>query len=291
MLTVALLHLAGASSCQPSQQVVQAQTAPTSTATAVVVPSPTPIPPTGVPTPLGCLTEAGEIRQDAIAATKPPQEFIVYLPPCYDEFPERRYPVLYLLHGQTYTQDQWVRLGAPAVADQMIHTGESVPFLMVFPDDRYWNSPAGPGFGDRFINNLIPYVDENYRTLADRNNRALGGLSRGGGWTVQLGFAHPDLFGGLGLHSPAIFKDDAPYVEQIIQAIPQESRPALWLDIGDWDMELRRGLLLDDILTRNDYLHEFHRFNGDHSETYWRAHITDYLRWYSNLWLQTPPAQ
>ena len=159
-----------------------------------------------------------------------------------------------------------------------------MPFIMVFPDDRYWNSAAGPGFGNRFINDLIPYVDKNYRTLADREHRTLGGLSRGGGWTVKLGFEHPELFGALGLHSPAIFKDNAPYVEKIIQAIPQETRPKLWFDIGDADMELTSALLLEDILTRNDYLHEFHRFAGDHTENYWSAHVEEYLRWYTQVW-------
>ncbi|CAG1000812.1 partial Endo-1,4-beta-xylanase Z, partial [Anaerolineales bacterium] len=213
-----------------------------------------------------------------------PQEFMIYLPPCYGAFPDKRYPVLYLLHGQTYNQDQWVRLGAPNIADEMIHAGESQPFIMVFPDDRYWNSEAGPGFGDRFINDLIPHVDKNYQTLADRDHRFLGGLSRGGGWTVQLGFGHPELFGALGLHSPAIFKDNAPFVERIIRSIPQESRPKLWFDIGDSDMELPRALLLEEILVNNDYLHEFHRFVGDHSEVYWNAHVAEYLRWYTALW-------
>jgi enterochelin esterase-like enzyme len=237
---------------------------------------------------LTCLTEPGLLKQDVVQTTNPPQEFIIYLPPCYETFTDKRYPVLYLLHGQTYTQDQWVRLGASALADQMIHAGESQPFIMVFPDDRYWNSAAGPGFGNRFINDLLPYVDKNYRTLADREHRALGGLSRGGGWTVQLGFNHPELFGALGLHSPAIFKEDAPYVGRVIQAIPQETRPRLWIDIGDSDRELSGALQLEDVLIYNDYLHQFYRFTGEHSESYWSAHIEDYLRWYVRTWQETP---
>jgi enterochelin esterase-like enzyme len=209
---------------------------------------------------------------------------MIYLPPCYENSADARLPVLYLLHGQTYNQDQWVRLGAPAIADQLIHSDQADPFIMVFPDDRYWNSAAGPGFGDRFIDDLIPYVDANYRTIPDRKYRSLGGLSRGGGWTVLLGFDHPELFGALGLHSPAIFKDNAPFVERIVQAIPLETRPKLWLDIGDSDMELTRALLLEDILTSNDYLHEFHLFTGEHSENYWRAHVENYLRWYTQVW-------
>ncbi len=217
--------LAGLSACSPSNDIAQAQSAPSQTATITVTPAPTPTSIPATPTPLSCLTSPGTIKQDVVSTTKPPQEFIIYLPPCYETYTDRRYPVLYLLHGQTYNQDQWVRLGAPVIADRMIHAGESPPFIMAFPDDRYWNSEAGPGFGDRFINDLIPYVDKNYRTLADRDHRALGGLSRGGGWTVQLGLGHPELFGALGLHSPAIFKDDAPYVERIIKSMPEENPP------------------------------------------------------------------
>jgi len=231
------------------------------------------------------------VKEDVVPTTKPPQGFLIYLPPCYENFPDQRYPVLYLLHGQTYTQDQWVRLGAPTIADQLIHNDEALPFIMVFPDDRYWNSQAGPGFGDRFINDLIPYVDKNYRTIADREHRSLGGLSRGGGWTVLLGLEHPELFVALGLHSPAIFKDNAPFVERIIRSIPEETRPKLWLDIGDADMELTQGLLLEDILTRNNYLHQFHRFSGDHTETYWSAHTEEYLRWYIQAWQEVPAEQ
>jgi enterochelin esterase-like enzyme len=201
------------------------------------------------------------------------------------------YPVLYLLHGQTYNQDQWVRLGVPTIADQLIHDGEALPFIVVFPDDRYWNLVAGAGFGDRFINSLIPYVDANYRTISDRKYRSLGGLSRGGGWTVQLGFEHPELFGSLGLHSPAIFPDNAPKIEGNIKKISEADRPHLWFDIGDADRELGSASLLEEILTRNDYIHEYHFFPGDHSENYWGAHVDEYLRWYVEQWQAEPLEQ
>ena len=292
LLTISLSLLAGLSACLPLNGAGSVPTSTVvSTVTATITPSPSPVPPTFTPTPLACLTQPGLLKQDAVPTTKPPQDFIIYLPPCYENDVNARFPVLYLLNGQTYNEDQWVRLGAPVIADQLIHSNQALPFIMVFPDDRYWNSAAGPGFGNRFINDLIPYVDKNYRTLADRQYRFLGGLSRGGGWTVQLGFEHPELFGALGLHSPAIFKDDAPYVERFIQAIPLENRPRLWLDIGDSDMELARALLLEDILTRNDYFHEFHRFAGDHTEVYWNAHVEKYLRWYTQIWQEAATEQ
>jgi enterochelin esterase-like enzyme len=233
---------------------------------------------------LGCLTQSGEIKQDVVETTNPPQEFLIYLPPCYNELTENKYPVLYLLHGQTYTQDQWVRLGTPQIADKLIHSNESIPFIIVFPDDRFWNLPAGAGFGDRLINHLIPYIDANYRTMPETQYRSLGGLSRGGGWTIELGFQNPTLFSSLGLHSPAVFKDSAASIEKMIQNIPEESRPRLWLDVGDNDRELESILVFENILTKTFYQHEFHFYAGDHSEAYWSAHVEEYVRWYVEVW-------
>ncbi len=175
------------------------------------------VPPTPTATPLTCLTQPGHVDNGEIDTTKPPQLFLIYLPPCYDQKTDQRYPVLYLLHGQTYIDDQWVRLGAPQAADQLILSGQAPPFIMVFPDDRYWNLPEEAGFGDRVANVIIPYIDLNYRTLADRQHRAVGGLSLGGGWAAHLGLTHYDLFGSVGLHSPAIRTDDGPYVEDWIK--------------------------------------------------------------------------
>jgi enterochelin esterase-like enzyme len=230
------------------------------------------------------LSEPGTVKQDVIATSNPPQEFLIYLPPCYEQSTDLRYPVLYLLHGQTYTDDQWIRLGVPQIADQLIHSGEASAFIVVFPDDRYWNLKAGAAFGNRFILDVVPNVDIRYRTIADRAHRSLGGLSRGGGWAIELGFANPELFGSLGLHSPGVFNENAPYIEKIIQNLPQESRPRLWLDVGDADSELASITSFEQILTRNDYIHSFHLYAGDHTEDYWGRHVQEYLLWYVQGW-------
>jgi enterochelin esterase-like enzyme len=233
---------------------------------------------------LACLTQPGRVEAGSVTVTIPPQEYLIYLPPCYYEQTSVRYPVLYLLHGQTFTYDQWVRLGVPQIVDRMMLSGESVPFIVIFPDDHYWNSDFGPGFGDRFIGALIPYIDVTYRTIPNREHRALGGLSRGGGWTAELGFKNPNLFGSLGFHSPAIFTGDAFAVEQQVLAIPEDQRPRIWVDAGDNDRELKSIFEFERMLTRNGIPHEFHFFSGDHSETYWGAHVNYYLDWYAQPW-------
>ena len=259
-------------------------------------PTPTAIPPTSVPsrtppptliptaTPLTCLTQPGKVEQDSVSTTVPPQLFLIYLPPCYEVQTDQKYPVLYLLHGQTYVDDEWVRLGAPVAADNLIHSGSSVPFIMVFPDDRYWNVEAGAGFGDRLINALIPYVDQNYHTLADRDHRALGGLSRGGGWTAVLGLQHYSMFGSLGMHSPAIATIDAPYIKNWVRSVPPASWPRVWIDAGDRDSELGPITQFENLLSDYGIPHEWHLFRGDHTENYWNKHVVEYLQWYAAGW-------
>jgi len=260
---------------------------PTATATSTVVPSPTVVPSA---TPLGCLTASGSMTRRELQNGKPAQEFLIYLPPCYDQNTDQRYPVLYLLHGQTYQDDQWVNLGAPVVADKLIHSGEAPPFIIVFPDDRYWNLPPGESFGDRLIQEIIPFVDQTYRTLADRDHRALGGLSRGGGWAVHLALTRYDLFGMIGLHSPVIFNDDAAVLERLVPAVPASDWPRLWLDAGDRDGDLGSIRRLEDLLIMHAVPHEWHIYAGDHTNAYWQAHLVEYLQWYADGFSQQVPA-
>ena len=250
-------------------------------------PTPKPIPTvTVIPsaTPLACLSQPGRVEEGALDSFKPAQQFLVYLPPCYDEKPDERYPVLYLLHGQTYTDDQWIRLGAVQVLDQLILSGESKPFIVIFPDDRYWNLVAGPGFGKRLIEAVIPYIDSNYRTIPDREHRAIGGMSRGAGWSFRLGLTHWDLFGIIGLHSLAVLQKDANKLGNWIADIPPASRPLIFMDIGDHDQELIMAQKIEAQFTDYDVSHEWHLYSGAHTEEYWGAHTEEYIRWYAEQW-------
>ena len=281
--------LAGLWACSPASE-------PTSTPTAIPATptlTPTVLPPTPNPTatPLGCLTQPGRVEQGVLQETTPPQQYLIYLPPCYDEKPDLRYPVLYLLHGQTYTDDQWVRLGAVKAMDRLILNGEISPFIIVFPDDRYWNVQAGPGFGERLVDHLVPYVDQNYRTLADRDHRAIGGMSRGAGWTLRLGLERWDLFGTLGLHSLAAFADDRPFLTNWLKAIPPSSWPNIFMDMGESDQELGFNSQFENTLTQLGIPHEWHLYPGAHDEAYWGAHVEEYLRWYAQVWAEQPNEQ
>lgn len=231
-----------------------------------------------------CRTLPGRVEEGALDSFNPAQEFRVYLPPCYDEKTDERYPVLYLLHGQTYTDDQWIRLGATRILDELILSGESRPFIIVFPDDRYWNLEAGPGFGDRLINDLIPYIDSTYRTLPDRDHRAIGGMSRGAGWSLRLGLTQWKLFSAIGLHSLAVLQKDYSRLRGWIGTIPPASRPQVFIDIGDDDQELIMAQQVESQFNDFDIVYEWHLYSGAHTEDYWGAHVEEYLRWYAGQW-------
>jgi enterochelin esterase-like enzyme len=230
------------------------------------------------------MTQPGHVESGKVNSTKPPQEYLIYLPHCYTEQTDKHYPVLYLLHGQTYIDDQWIRLGAVKALDQLVISGEAQPFIIVFPDDRYWNVEAGPGFGDRLVNALIPYIDENYRTIPNRNQRAIGGLSRGSGWALELGLTHWDMFSIIGLHSLAVFQGDGSKIEKWIKKIPPVAYPTIFMDSGDNDPELAMALTVESTLTENGIPHEWHLYSGAHTEEYWSAHVAEYISWYAGQW-------
>ena len=280
-----LLLLGGFAACSPSTPSISSPELPSPTTSPTLPATPTAsLVPTSTSTPLACLTNPGRVDEGSLDSTTPPQEFRIYLPPCYDEKTDQRYPVLYLLHGQTYTDDQWIRLGAAEAANELILSGESVPFIIVFPDDPYWNLPPGAGFGQRLIEELIPYIDATYRTLPDRNHRAIGGLSRGAGWALRLGLSHWKLFETIGLHSLAVLQKDASEIPEWLAEIPPSSRPRLYMDIGDNDQEYEMAQHVEAQFTDFGLSHEWHLYNGAHTEDYWSAHVEEYLRWYVEGW-------
>jgi enterochelin esterase-like enzyme len=284
ILTLALLI--STYSCSPANQAVPTSTpvSPTFTPEQTLTPIFLTSTSTATQAPLACLTQPGRVEEGKLELTNPAQEYLIYLPPCYDEKTDERYPVLYLLHGQTYTEDQWIRLGAVDVIDELIASGESVPFIAVFPDDRYWNLPPGPGFGQRLVENLIPYIDQNYRTLTDRNYRAIGGMSRGAGWALRLGLTRWDLFSTIGLHSLAVLQKDTSKIDDWLAEIPPSSQPRVFMDIGDNDQELTTAGQVEVQFNTHGLSHEWHLYSGAHTEEYWSTHVEEYIHWYAEAW-------
>lgn len=123
--------------------------------------------------------------------------YSIYLPPEYAKDTQARFPVVYWLHGGGGNE----LTGAPAIApaaDQAIRAGELPPMIIVFINGGpawHYDEPATGQLGETaFINELIPLVDRTYRTIADRNHRAIEGMSMGGRATTRGIFKHPELF-------------------------------------------------------------------------------------------------
>jgi len=237
---------------------------------------------------LACWQEAGRKEQGSLSSRllRLPLEFIVYLPPCYDQETDSRYPVLYLIHGQNYNNDQWDRLGADEAADALIASGDVPPFIIVMPRDRSWAQPTEDHFGEVLVDQLVPYIDAHYRTRAERAYRAIGGLSRGAGWAVHLGLSRWELFGAIGAHSLPVFWSDTAHIRQWLKAIPADALPRIYLDIGEKDRPsiLESATWFESLLTEQGIPHEWHLFPGYHEEAYWQAHVEAYLRWYAAGW-------
>ena len=227
--------------------------------------------------------EMGEV---SIPEINQPLEYRIYLPPCYGDLKNQRYPVLYLIHGHGFKDDQWDRIGADEAANRLISSGEIPPFLIVMPYDLSTSQPTQSHFAQALIEELIPHIDAQYRTIPKREYRAVGGLSRGGGWAIHLGLRNWQEFGALGAHSPAVFHTDADRMESLLEDIPVGKMPKIFIDIGDRDLAeiMLPTLDFEMLLNRIGIPHEWHLFNGYHSEDYWRTHLDKYLRWYTKGW-------
>jgi enterochelin esterase-like enzyme len=283
------LLLPGCSSPQPvlpPNTSVPASAIPVITPTLTLPPvSPAPAAPKFTSTPAGCRETTGIIEKGVITTTllDKPMPYNVYLPPCYHAG-QTRYPVLYLLHGQNANEDQWLRVGAALALDRLIASGDVLPFIIVMPFDYSSKQPTEYKFEEVFIQLLIPLVDRVYRTFADSSHRAIGGLSRGGAWAIRIGTRHPEMFGAIGGHSPAIFYSDKQSLWGRMLNIPSAELPRIWLDAGDSDSEYETVTSFEQFLSKNTIPHEWHEYIGWHTEAYWSAHVEEYLRWYAEEW-------
>ncbi|HVN54975.1 MAG TPA: alpha/beta hydrolase-fold protein [Anaerolineaceae bacterium] len=233
-----------------------------------------------------CQSEAGEVWEKQLASTLLPRPLVfrVYLPPCYGRESMRRYGALYLIHGLQSGAEQWQELGVDSVADRLIQAGQIPPLIIVLPQDESYKQPEEDPFGEALVSELVPWIDGQYRTYADRAHRAVGGLSRGGGWAVHLGFNHPEVFGAVGAHSLPLFWSDAGTFPTLLARIPVAQMPRVYLDIGVNDHEVQGAADFEALLTARGIPHEWHLNQGYHDAAYWSSHLEQYLRFYTTGW-------
>lgn len=215
----------------------------------------------------------------------------IYLPPGYPQ-PEYRYPVLYMFHGSNSSDGrQWINVGLTEAADAAIVSGALPPFLIVMPLSPLRGLYMFSGGGSQsyeavVVNDLIPHIDRTYPTIPTREGRAIGGLSRGAYWSLEIAFRHPDLFRAVGGHSAALSVATAPpgYHPYELAASPAIRDLRIYLDTGENDY-LREGPeRLHGLLDANGVPHIYSVNPGAHDEAYWAAHVAEYLAFYAAEW-------
>lgn len=256
--------------------------------TPVSIASATPSP-TATPTDVPCTDTAGRVQKISFESNELQDEFVasVYTPPCYDPL-DGNYPVLYLLHGQAQDDEFWFDLGAAEIADQAINSGRK-PFLIVSPYEADSFAPVTDSkFGSAFVDEMIPYIESRYSVCVTRGCRAIGGISHGGGWAVHIAVLHIDMFSSVGAHSVGYFSGDSYRIANLRKTMSPEQFPRFYVDRGENDYLSAEQDALDRVLTNTKIDHEYVISPGSHAESYWRAHIAEYLLWYMDGWDPQP---
>jgi enterochelin esterase-like enzyme len=228
-----------------------------------------------------------------------PRTLWVYTPPGYDRG-TTRYPVFYLLHGAGNIESSWMLTGrANYILDNLIAAGKTKPMIIVNPlgyvrqgvnlapekpvaqaaapagTPPGAGAPGGGMFGKDVIDDVIPFVESKYRTLKDPANRAIGGLSMGGGHTVQISFANPKLFSHVVIMSAGAGNNaEQTYAEFFKSAdMINKQWKLLWVGAGKDDFALNGSKALDEALTKNNIKHTFRITEGRHEWVIWRHHL------------------
>jgi len=175
---------------------------------------------------------------------------VIYTPPGYEKNINTNYPVLYLLHGTTDVEETWSKVGrANIILDNLIHKEKAVPMLVVMPYGRAypvisknsgslrtWNNLQE--FKKDFLNNLLPFVEGNYRVKKDKDSRAIAGFSGGGGETLYLGLNNQDIFSWICGFAPGMLKEEFNRNNAVAFSNPELTNQKLklfWIGVGKED--------------------------------------------------------
>jgi enterochelin esterase-like enzyme len=207
----------------------------------------------------------------------------VYTPPGYSK--DKKYPVLYLMHGIGGDETEWQRFAHPnSMLDNLIADGKAVPMIVVMPngraqkDDRaqggFGSAPAFATFEQDLLRDVIPAIESRYSVRADREHRALAGLSMGGGQALNFGLGHLDTFAWVGAFSAA------PNTRSAKELVPDPEKAKkelklLWVACGKKDGLIRISQGVHAYLKEKDVPHVWHVDGNAHDPTEWR----------NNLWL------
>ena len=293
ILKISLILMVGLSACDPSAPHNQGTITPTFKPTQPTQATTQTDEPFLTQTPAPCLETTGTVVNEEVPSKLLAESVRVkvYLPPCYDNKSEVKYSVLYMLHGQTSLDDQWVRIGLLSKMDELLAQNKVNPFIIVLPNEIRSNTDSFKSkYGDALVEEIIPHIDGHFNVCTERDCRAIGGLSRGGNWAVHLGFSNPELFITVGAHSAPLFYGEITNILGTNSTTASiASLPVYYIDVGNKDEDHADVMLFLDALQSLNIPHKFNNNLGYHDEAYWRAHVEDYLLWYDSQLM--PPAK
>ena len=224
------------------------------------------------------------MRYYASKATGGTRRAFIYTPPNYERS-TARLPVLYLLHGADGDETVWTQFGrANLILDNLIAEKKAAPMVVVMPFGYAypWHAGATPDkqradFEKDLTEDLIPFVQSNYRVSTDREHRALAGLSMGGGLTLSIGPRHLDLFSRL-----AVFSSGAGQNPERTLAVAGKNAKAIneklklfWIGVGTEDGAMAGAQRTSEYLTSVGIKHTYKTTPGAHTWIVWRKYLND----------------
>ncbi len=226
----------------------------------------------------------------------------VYTPPGYENG-KGRYPVFYLLHGASDSDDSWSTVGrANFILDNLIAAGKAKPMLVVMPAGHtrgFGGPPAAGGtrppadeFEQDFMTGILPTIEKNYRVQTDRNSRALAGLSMGGAQTLNIFLPNQERFGYVGVYSSGLLNafprtrpgeaapapgTPSPWEQQhkaeLDNAASKKGLKLLWFSTGKDDFLLQTTHSTVDMLKRHGFNAVYDETGGGHTWLNWRDYL------------------
>lgn len=226
--------------------------------------------PGSMSTPAQACHQPGTTNTDRVPVPENQEKlaFTVYLPPCYAEYADSAFPVLYWTNGYGQTLFD--------TADRLISLGDTPAFIIVVLEI----SPTkGFGADAQIVDHVVPYIDSHYRTQADRLHRSITGISHGAAIAVRAAFRPPGIFGRVAVLSGGIADGEQDKFTNWISAMPPGQRPAVLIDVGDQDGIILLTHYLTNLLDSLDFPYTFTHAPGNHASAYWESHLAEYLKW------------
>lgn len=234
------------------------------------------------------------------------RDFTIYLPPGYNSNSDKKYPVLYLLHGGGGANTDWARFAnLREVADSLINHGLAKAMIIACPeankDKMVWFNDPEWMYEDYFFKEFVPYIESHYKALTDKKDRSVAGYSMGGGASVVYGVHHPELFNaaygmsGYMRRQPLEFLKNDPLGEWRQQNVERNNpikavaegndeqvkqwKTVRWyIDCGDDDFTFDGNIDLIKSFRTKGIQYQLRIRDGNHNWDYWRPAMAEAIK-------------